>query len=819
MTIGFRRWLFIEWLFMGLWRRSSFFGRFGLATVIAVFAVIAILLPLWSWLALTEHAASEDFDTVVGWANILAYSAGMIGIAFTVTDRYRARSRSTHRSLDEAADLLMHQVLTVEAGSRARLLGTGHCGTAAANLSFREARRPATIAPAAEPRLGRFTGIGGYFTEHTDRRLVVLGGPGSGKTVLAIELLIQLAEERAATTDRVHRMCLPVPVRFSLPAWNTDQPLATWLATEIAARFGLQPALATTLVTSHRILPILDGLDEMDPAEAAPIRAAAAVGQLNEHLSGRLGVPLVVTCRTEEYQRLRTESRIVVRPATEVTIEQLTAEQVRDYLHNEYDNSADWELAEHWAPVLSRLGDRPDQRVLEALGTPWQLTMAVGYHRNGGDPRALLPTPAECQQHWPDQHGDSAPATAPAGSPAASRTAQPAVSPAPKTYHDRVRSLLLASYIPARTAMYGRNRYTSDQVTRWCRTLAQRLGTGTELVPHTWWRVADRARVRRWHAAAVVAFGMAHLAVALLVGDDLVFAARVAVQVWHPTPGSGPGDVLAAGALLAWLGFLFGGFVLLGVRQTGKAGLRPSRVNPRQLRTSAGRRQLLCGVLTGLVLSVGAAPLFAMALGTRAGLVDGLKFVLSFGLAGGFALGLRPMCQWPNGPQDSLRADRTVLLTIGAIFAIGFSLPAGIASAIGAGPVAGLAAVPQELLPEFFSGLTGALAFGVAGHAWLRHLVAVNLMASSDGLPRRFDDFLGWANRAGILRVSGGAYQFRHRELQSWLRGPATRVVPPRPGRATGNAVRWTDQNTNSGPAELADQRRGQATGRSPGRG
>ena len=36
-------------------------------------------------------------------------------------------------------------------------------------------------------------------------------------------------------------------------------------------------------------------------------------------------------------------------------------------------------------------------------------------------------------------------------------------------------------------------------------------------------------------------------------------------------------------------------------------------------------------------------------------------------------------------------------------------------------------------------------------------------------LPWRLGAFLNWAYDAGLLRVSGIAYQFRHRELQDWL--------------------------------------------------
>jgi hypothetical protein len=47
--------------------------------------------------------------------------------------------------------------------------------------------------------------------------------------------------------------------------------------------------------------------------------------------------------------------------------------------------------------------------------------------------------------------------------------------------------------------------------------------------------------------------------------------------------------------------------------------------------------------------------------------------------------------------------------------------------------------------------------------------VAVVINAARKRGPLRFDAFLDRAQRAGLLRVSGIAYQFRHRQLQDWL--------------------------------------------------
>jgi hypothetical protein len=79
--------------------------------------------------------------------------------------------------------------------------------------------------------------------------------------------------------------------------------------------------------------------------------------------------------------------------------------------------------------------------------------------------------------------------------------------------------------------------------------------------------------------------------------------------------------------------------------------------------------------------------------------------------------------------------------------------------------------------------LTFGLAFGLivglayyAG-AWRRY--AVFLLCSRCRLPFRLGLFLEWAVTAGLMRYSGPAYKYRHRELQHWLRQhPQPPAVP-----------------------------------------
>lgn len=51
------------------------------------------------------------------------------------------------------------------------------------------------------------------------------------------------------------------------------------------------------------------------------------------------------------------------------------------------------------------------------------------------------------------------------------------------------------------------------------------------------------------------------------------------------------------------------------------------------------------------------------------------------------------------------------------------------------------------------------------------------LVVNCRRVPFRLSRFLDWSRSAGLIRVTGGVYQFRHREFQEWL---VRHPVPPR---------------------------------------
>ncbi|MEU1466372.1 hypothetical protein ABZ467_38420 [Streptomyces sp. NPDC005727] len=85
--------------------------------------------------------------------------------------------------------------------------------------------------PADESGLAGSDGeIGHMFSDKVPtRRLVILGEPGAGKSVLLIRLLQDLIARRSNGA--------PVPVLFSLASWDPHQPLKTWMADQLRCAY------------------------------------------------------------------------------------------------------------------------------------------------------------------------------------------------------------------------------------------------------------------------------------------------------------------------------------------------------------------------------------------------------------------------------------------------------------------------------------------------------------------------------------------------------------------------------------------------------
>jgi hypothetical protein len=127
--------------------------------------------------------------------------------------------------------------------------------------------------------------------------LVVLGGPGAGKSMLMIRTVREIIMQRGRGD--------PVPVFVPMASWNPEaDSLLAWLENQLVIEYpGLGASvpggdkgttLLAMLLDEQKIIPILDGLDEL-PATAR----VEAINGLNRAFSAEpRPLRLVVTCRT-----------------------------------------------------------------------------------------------------------------------------------------------------------------------------------------------------------------------------------------------------------------------------------------------------------------------------------------------------------------------------------------------------------------------------------------------------------------------------------------------------------------------------------------
>jgi predicted NACHT family NTPase len=143
-----------------------------------------------------------------------------------------------------------------------------------------------------------------------ERVLLVLGEPGAGKTTMLLQLVTHLLA--AAETDD----SCPIPAVFALSAYRDDRPLSDWLVDQLANNYELPRRLAAQWIDAGRFVPLLDGLDEVDPA----LRPACAEA-INAFRRQHPGVWLLVTARSRDYQtlatRLHMDKAIVLQPLTQ----------------------------------------------------------------------------------------------------------------------------------------------------------------------------------------------------------------------------------------------------------------------------------------------------------------------------------------------------------------------------------------------------------------------------------------------------------------------------------------------------------------------
>ena len=150
------------------------------------------------------------------------------------------------------------------------------------------------------------------------RTLLILGEPGTGKTLSMLKLAERLIKK--AEQD----LSLPIPVVFNLSSWVIKrQKIADWLVEELKEKYQVSKALGKQWIEQEALILLLDGLDEVK----ADYRNDC-VKALNQFLDDHGITETVVCCRVQDYKVL--SERLKLRNA--ICLQPLSSEYINWYL-------------------------------------------------------------------------------------------------------------------------------------------------------------------------------------------------------------------------------------------------------------------------------------------------------------------------------------------------------------------------------------------------------------------------------------------------------------------------------------------------------
>ena len=182
----------------------------------------------------------------------------------------------------------------------------------ATTLLFRTSTRPERLLPPGTSIL--------HVYDEAIHELLILGAPGAGKSTLLVELARQLVVR--ADGDDTH----PLPAILPLSSWAVKRPsLQIWLAEQVAQIYHIPKKIACLWIDEDRLLPLLDGLDEMDE-----VVRSACIAAINDYHQDYLRLPLVVCSRQIEYEQASESQCLALQNA--VVVQPLTHEHVQAYL-------------------------------------------------------------------------------------------------------------------------------------------------------------------------------------------------------------------------------------------------------------------------------------------------------------------------------------------------------------------------------------------------------------------------------------------------------------------------------------------------------
>jgi hypothetical protein len=604
-----------------------------------LWAVLLLLVVLVTVGSLAFVFYSRDRDSaatlITMLAAVLTAGAGAATWLRGLVTRPRRAPLPLHRAADQLAERLRQQWehaatergLTRPIPIPLRWEWSSHRGVTSPRTEALTGRLPylpgKLAATTRDLEAGTLGDLNKLYTGLGSGRIIVFGGPGSGKTTAGIRLLLDALADRS-TLPAPQRAHTPVPVLLSPHGWDpTTEPFTTWLAATLthdhallrAPEYG--PDTARRLIHEGHLSVILDGFDEIpETLRTTALRA------LNEQTTT---FRLVLLTRTDELLTTLRSSGQHLQGAAAVELLPLTPQQAADYLTSTHTDPP----PAPWGRLITDLRQDPDSPLARTLSTPLMLTL-LGDTYQPTDPVAELlnterfPTPDTLEDHLLD------------------RVLTTAYTHHPGQPHPR---------------------YTLEQAHRWLAHLARHMNHH-----HTrdlaWWHIP------RWTPAwprALSTITLLSVALAFVLWVMSQFTAHIhfpaTFEKWSPTA---PAAVF--GEALGYV-FLFG-FGLLLVSPPD-AGFPEGTDRVRWSRADIGVILLL-----GLGTGSAAGLMLGLAIGLRAGLIIGPVSGCVVGL--GFALGGGPpqrlgRLRWSStDTHTNLRTGLVIGLVAGLVAELGY---------------------------------------------------------------------------------------------------------------------------------------------------
>ncbi|MFF3016910.1 NACHT domain-containing protein [Streptomyces sp. NPDC057939] len=240
----------------------------------------------------------------------------------------------------------------------------------AENVRGRRGRRARRVEPVAAAT--RVSDIRTLFEDTDD--LVLLGRPGMGKTTQLARLAHRLAVEALEGPDEAEPLHVPVYLRLDT---YRGEPFEEWLVNAMGRQYtGISGVLVRTWLSEHRLLPVLDGLDEVPEADRS--KCVAELRRLRRACPG-----MAVGCRTDEADLRRLA--LDLRALRYVEIQPPSRQDVQEFLTADRQALADVHVA---------LEEDPD--LWELLRSPMMLGfIRVTYRNRPADDLRRPGSPAE----------------------------------------------------------------------------------------------------------------------------------------------------------------------------------------------------------------------------------------------------------------------------------------------------------------------------------------------------------------------------------------------------------------------------------------